>query len=488
MLVYDEELGVRGYLVPCFRSVPETRHSQTFTLEKLDSLINVAWGGKSTMPSNRPSESRKHLSTVYLFFWSPDSHVRRIAARTAPPAPTPLMKKEYDTDLDFNAEIERDLLSVVEDAPPKRTSVKQEPRSPKPSTSSTPTTASGSQTLPKKPVVKQPKPKKEPVPIFMNPNSAAARVANKKSTLPKREPKSEPKTPALTPPTAVSKVAKLAGDLKNKGVKREAEPEAVAPVRVPKRSKPSSPPSKTQPQPKSHVLKPPLAAGLPPKPQVTALPPPQPQQKPQPPVKKGFSLELPTGSLPASSSKNPLLASSSSRTSLSLPTGAATLGAIQPLSSTIAEKAPAALSDSESEWDEVEADGPSPPNPAPQTHTEPQPYRLGSLTIEEDPPAGFNGTLDVIDGDEDEDEDADGEGQDIDMDDLMAEMAKELQDEGEPEGEGDANDMEDFLADAVSPEPEQEHEGYQDGYVDSYVGGDMFGDDDYSSSSDDSDD
>ena len=451
------------------------------------------------MPSNRPSESRKCFPTSPVFR-DPDSHVRCIAAHTAPPTPAPPVKKEYDTDLDFNAEIERDLLSVVEDAPPKRSSVKQEPPSPKSSASSTPKTTSGSQTLPKKPVVKQPKLKKEPVPIFMNPNSAAARVANKKSALPKREPKPEPKpepkTPALPPPAAVSKVAKLAGDLKSKGVKREAEPETVASARVPKRPKQLSPVTKTQPQPKSQVLKPPLAAGLPPKPQATALPKPQPQQKPQPPVKKGFSLELPTGSLPASSSKNPLLASSSSSsgTSLSLPTGASTLGAIQPSSSTFAEKAPAVLSDSEDEWDEVEADGPSPQNPPPPTHTdEPHPYRLGSLTIEEDPPAGFNGTLDIIDGDENrsEDEDADAEGEDIDMDDLMAEMAKELQDEGEPEGDGDANDlndMEDFLADAVSPEPEQDHEGYQEGYADSFVGGDMFGDDDYSSSSDDSDD
>lgn len=448
------------------------------------------------MPSNRPSESRKRFPD--LSFRGPNSHVRRIAAHTAPPTPAPPVKKEHDTDLDINAEIERDLLSVVEDAPPKRSSAKQELPSPKPSTSSTPKTASGSKTLPKKPVAKQPKPKKEPVPIFMNPNSAAARVANKKSAHPKREPrpepKPEPKTPALSPPTAVSKVAKLAGDLKSKGVKREAEPEAAASARVPKRPKQSSALSKTQPQPKPQVLKPPLAAGLPPKPQVTAPPPPQPQQKPQPPVKKGFSLELPTGSLPASSSKNPLLASSNSGPSLSLPTGVSTPRVVQPPPSISAEKAPAVLSDSESEWDEVEADGPSPPNPPPQTHTdEPRPYRLGSLTIEEDPPAGFNGTLDIIDGDDNrcEDEDADGEGEDIDMDDLMAEMAKELQDEGEPEGDGDLNDlndMEDFLADAVSPEPEQDHEGYQGGYADSFVGGDMFGDDDYSSSSDDSDD
>ena len=150
------------------------------------------------------------------------------------------------------------------------------------------------------------------------------------------------------------------------------------------------------------------------------------------------------------------------------------------------------LSDSESDWDEVDADGPS-PDPQPLPHTEPQPYRLGSLTIEEDPPAGFNGTLDIVDGDEDKyDDDGDGEGEDIDMDDLMAEM-DELQggEGGEPEGEGDPNDlneMEDFLAAAVSPEPEPDQEGYQEGDVDTYVGGDMFGDDDYSSSSDDSDD
>ena len=413
------------------------------------------------------------------------------------------MKKEHGIDLDLNAELERDLLSVVEDAPPKRSAIKQEPSSLKASTSSTPNPASGSQPLPKKPMVKrEPKPKpKDPAPIFMNPNSTAVRVANKKSALPKREPKPEPKpeqkSSVLSQPTPVSKLAKLAGDLKSKGVKREAEPEAVESPRVPKRSKPSPPSSKTQSQPRSEALKPPpLAAGLPPKPQITAVPPPRPHLKPQPPAKKEFSLELPTRTSSVSSSRNPLLASGSGGTSLSLPTAPPTLGGIQPTQSAFTETAPAAPSDSESDWDEVDADGPSPPNPQSLSHTEPQPYRLGSLTIEEDPPAGFNGTLDIVDGDEnqyDDDEDADGEGVDIDMDDLMAEMDEQLQGEegGEPEGEGDLNDlneMEDFLADAVSPEPEHDQGGYQGGDVDTYVGGDMFGDDDYSSSSDDSDD
>ena len=407
----------------------------------------------------------------------------------------PPVKKEYGIDLDLNAELERDLLSVVEDVPPNRPSIKQKPPSLKASTSSTPSATSGSQSLPKKP---KPKPK-EPAPMFMNPNSAAARVANKKSAPPKREPKPEPKLeqkpPALSQPTPVSKVARLAGDLKSKAVKRRAEPEVAESARVPKRSKHSPPPSKTLPQPRSGASKlPPLAAGLPPKPQTTLVPPPQPYPKPQLPAKKEFSLELPTGFSSASSSKNPLLASSSGGTSLSLPTGTSTLGSIQPSPSTSAEAAPAVLSDSESDWDEVDADGPSPLNPPSLPHTEPQPYRLGSLTIEEDPPAGFNGTLDIVDGDENQyDEDGDGEGVDIDMDDLMAEMDEQLQDGegGEPEGEGDLNDlneMEDFLAAAVSPEPEHDQEGYQDGDVGSYVGGDMFGDDDYSSSSDDSDD
>jgi hypothetical protein len=113
------------------------------------------------------------------------------------------------------------------------------------------------------------------------------------------------------------------------------------------------------------------------------------------------------------------------------------------------------------------------------------------LTIEEDPPAGFNAKLDIVDGDEDrydDDRDADGEGEDIDMDNLMAEMAEELQGgdgAGEQEGEGDLNEMDDFLIAAVS---EQDHEGYQDVDVDNYAGGGMYGDDDSSSSSEDSDD
>ena len=422
-----------------------------------------------------------------------------------PSAPVSPTKKEYDIDLDLNAELERDLLSVVEDAPPRRSATKQESSSLKASTSSTPNGTPGSQSLPKKPMVKrEPKPKpKEPAPIFMNPNSAAVRVANKKSAPQKQEhkpePKPEQKSPALSLPTPGSKLAKLAGDLKSKGVKRGMVPGVEGSTRVPKRPRPSPPPPKTQIQPKRHPLKlPALAAGLPPKPQVTTVPPPrpQPQPKPQPPPKKGFSLELPTGTPSAPPSTNPmtLLASGGGGASLSLPTGPSTVGGVQPPPSTVVEAAPV-LSDSESDWDEVDADGPS----QPQAQTEPEPYRLGALTIEEDPPAGFNGTLDIVDGDEDrDDDDGDGdaegdvEGVDIDMDDLMAEMDEQLQGgEGEPEGEGDLNDlneMEDFLADAVSPEPEQDQEGYQDGDVEAYVGGDMFGDDDYSSSSDDSDD
>ena len=198
-----------------------------------------------------------------------------------------------------------------------------------------------------------------------------------------------------------------------------------------------------------------------------------------------------------------LLAGGSRGTSLSLPTGSSTSGSTQPPPPTFVGAVPTVPSDSESDWDEVEADGLSPPDPQPQPQIEPEPYRLGALTIEEDPPAGFNGKLDIVDGDEDRDDDdgyadaegdaeGDGEGEDIDMEDLMAEMDKQLQDGGgEPEGEGDPNDlneMEDFLADAVSPEPEQDQEGYQAGEANTYEGGDMFGDDDYSSSSDDSDD
>ena len=428
------------------------------------------------------------------------SHVRQIASHTVPSVPVSPTKKENDIDLDLTAELERDLLSVVEDAPPRRPSTKQEPSSLKSSTSSTPNGTSGSQSLPKKPMLKrEPKPKpKEPVPIFMNPNSAAARVANKKSAPPKQEPKPEKKPALPSVPTPVSRVAKLAGDLKSKGVKREAEPGAEGSTRVPKRSRPSPPPQKSRPQPRPLTSKPPaLAAGLPPKPTVAMVPPPRPppQPKPQPPAKKGFSLELPTGVSTASSSTNPLtaLAAGSGGTSLSLPTAPSST---QPPPSTFAETMPV-LSDSESEWDEVDAGEPSPPQPQPQT--EPEPYRLGSLTIEEDPPAGFNGTLDIVEGDEDRydddgdaDAEGDGEGVDIDMDDLMAEMDEQLQSEGGggPEGDGDVNDVEefDFLAEAVSPEPEQDQEVYQDGGADAFVGGDMFGDDDYSSSSDDSDD
>ena len=448
-----------------------------------------------------PTDLLNLVSTFYDRWFPADLHFRvyQIAAHTMPSAPISPTKKEYDIDLDLNAELERDLLSVIEEVPSKRSSVKQEPPPLKVPTSSTTNAASGSKSLPKKPMVKrEPKPKpKEPAKIFMNPNSAAARVANKKSAPPKQEPKPEPKPEQkLSLPTSVSKLAKLAGDLKGKGVKREAEPEVVGTARAAKRSKPSPPPSKTQPHPRSQTLKPPpLAAGLPPKPQTTAVPPPRPQPKSQPPAKKEFSLELPTGFSSASSSKNPLglPTGGSGGTSRSLQTGS-TLGGIQPSSSTFVEMAPAVLSDSESDWDEVEA-GPSPPNPQSQPHTEPPPYRLGSLTIEEDPPAGFNGTLDIVDGDEDRyDDDADaegdGEGVDIDMDDLMAEMDKELQDGegGEPEGEGDLNEMDDFLAAAVSPGSEQDQEVYQNGDVGTYAGGDMFGDDDYSSSSDDSDD
>ena len=452
------------------------------------------------LPTGPPIPVRV-FSTIIGFLVVPRSHVRQIASHTVPSAPVSPTKKENDIELDLTAELERDLLSVVEDAPPRRPSAKREPSSLKSSTSSTPNGASGSQSLPKKPMLKrEPKPKpKEPVPIFMNPNSAAARVANKKSAPPKQEPKPEKKPPAPSMPTPVSKVAKLAGDLKRKGVKREAEPGVEGSTRVPKRSRPSPPPQKSRPQPKPQTSKPPaLAAGLPPKPQVAVVPPPRPppQPKPQPPAKKGFSLELPTGTSTPSSSTNPLtsLGVGGGGTSLSLPTVSPALGNTQPPPSTFAETIPV-LSDSESDWDEVDAGGPSPPQP--QLQTEPQPYRLGSLTIEEDPPAGFNGTLDIVDGDEDrydDDADADGEGDgegvDIDMDDLMAEMDEQLQSEGGggPEGEENVNEIEDFLAEVVSPEPEQDQEGYQDGGVDTFVGGDMFGDEDYSSSSDDSDD
>lgn len=446
VLIYDEEFG-------------------TFTLEKLDSVITVNWGGKSTMPSNRPIDSPV------------------VSMPSAPVSPT---KKEYDD------ELERELLSVVEDAPPKRPSIKKEPALPKVPTSSNPKGVAGLQSLPKKPATK-PKPKpKEPAQMFMNPNSAAVKVANKKSAAAKQEPKAVQKLPVSSQPTPVSKLAALAGDLKGKGVKREVEPEARGPIK--KRPRPSPPPSKTQPQSKPQISKPPLAAGLPPKPQTTTIPSqPQPQQKPQLPAKKGFSLELPTGSSAgASSSRNPLLASSGGGTTLSLPTGSSTLGNTQPSTSTLVDTILAVPSDSESDWDEVDADGPSPLDHQTQPLSEPQPYILGSLTIEEDPPAGFNGKLDIIDGDDDgyddEDADGDGEGVDIDMDDLMAEMDEQLQGgngEQEQEGEGEADDMEDFLFAAVAG---QDQEGDQDGDVDNYHGVDTFQDDDSSTSSEDSDD
>lgn len=335
--------------------------------------------------------------------------------------------------------------------------------------------------------------------MFMNPTSAAAKVASKKSALAKQEPKTEQKLPASSQPTTTSKLATLAGDLKGKGVKREAEIGAEESARVQKRPKPSPLPSKAQPQSRPQVTKPPpRAAGLPPKPQTTTLPP-QPPPKPQPPAKKGFSLELPTGTSSGSSSKNPLLASSSGGTSLSLPTGTPNLGGTQPPSSALVDTTPLVLSDSESDWDEVEAGGPSPLNHQSQSQPEPQPYRLGALTIEEDPPAGFSGTLDIVEGDDDGygdgDAEGDAEGEDIDLDDLMAEVDKQLEGgdgDGEQEAEGDLNDlndMEDFLIAAVS---DQDQEGYQDGEGDGYLGlggeGDVFGDDDSSSSSDDSDD
>ena len=312
--------------------------------------------------------------------------------------------------------------------------------------------------------------------MFVNPNSAAAKVANRKSAQ-KKDPKAEQRPPAATHMTPVSKPAMLVGDSKGKGVKRGAEPETVEPTRVQKRSRLSPPPSRPQPQSKPQASKlPPPAAGLPQKPQTTLVPPQQrPQPKPQQPTKKEFNLELPTVSSSGSSSKNPLLAGGGGVTSLSLPTGSTILLGTQPTSTAAIDT----LSDSESDWDEVPADGP--PHQA-QPQSEPQPRMLGSLTIEEDPPAGFNGQLDIVDGDEyqngdrDGDAEGDGDGEDIDMDDLMAEMAEELQggDGGEPEGERDLNDeMDDFLIAAVS---EQDQDGY------------LYADEDSSSSSDDSDD
>lgn len=379
---------------------------------------------------------------------------------------------------------------MIEDAPPKRSSAKQEPSLHKIPTSSTPNGTSGSQSLPKKPMVKhKPKPKpKEPAQLFMNPNSAAARVANKRSAPTKQEPKPEQKSLA---PSRPAKLGKLAGDVKGKGVKRALELELGESAKVQKRVKPSPPPSKTQHQSKPQATKPPpLTAGLPPKPQFTPAPP-QPQSRSQPPAKKGFNLELPTGSSSGSSS-NPLLAGGGGGTSLSLPTGSSTLKGTQPAASALVDPNPAELSDSESDWDVVDTDAP-PLSHQTQPRSEPEPFRLGTLTIEEDPPAGFSATLDIVDGDEDDDRDGEGEGEgegeDIDVDNLIAEVDEELQggDEvGEQEGEEDLNDlneMEDFLIAAVS---EQDQEGYQD--VENYVGGDLYGDDDSSSSSEDSDD
>ena len=399
----------------------------------------------------------------------------------------PPTKKAYEEDLDH------EILRVAEDLPPKRSSANQEPSSFKASTSATPNGTSESHSLPKKPMGKhklKQKPK-EPAQLFMNPKSAAARVANKKSA---PIPKPEQKSPASSQPTPASRLDKLVGDVKGKGVKRGPESALEGSEKAQKRSKPSPPPSKIQPQSKPQASKPlPLAAGLPPKPQFTTARP-QPQPKPQPPVKKGFNLELPTGS-PSGPSSNPLFAGGDGGTTLSLPTGPSSLGGTEPSSSALADTNPAELSDSESDWDEVDADGPSSLSHQTQPQSVPQPFRLGSLTIEEDPPAGFNANLDIVDGDDDDPygdtRDEDAEGDDIDMENLMAEIVEELQAEdggGEQEGEGELNgldEMEDFLIAAVS---QQDQEGYQDGDVDNYGGVDMYGDDDSSSSSEDSDD
>ena len=113
------------------------------------------------------------------------------------------------------------------------------------------------------------------------------------------------------------------------------------------------------------------------------------------------------------------------------------------------------------------------------------------MTIEEDPSAGFNAKLDIVDGDKDPyGDNRDGDGEDIDMNNLMQETAEELQGGdggGEQEGEGDLNEMDDFLLAAVSEQAEQDQEGYQEVDVDNYLG-DIYGDDDSSSSSEDSDD
>lgn len=481
-----------GYVpVLGFRSTSESRCPSPDLHSGEARLSNQCNLGGQERDAFQPTLEISYASSI-IICPLPRPHTDWIAALVTPSEPVLPTRREYNDDHDLNAELELELLSVVEDAPPKRSSARQEPSSLNVPPSSAPNGASGSQPLLKKSMIKhrpKPKPKAQ---LFMNPNSAAAMVANKKSASAKQEPKVEQKSSVSSQPAPPSKLNKLVRDVKGKGVKRGLEPEVEESAKIQKRLKPSPQSSKTQPQSRPQASKPPpLAAGLPPKPQFTAVPP-QPQPKPQPPAKKGFNLELPTGPS-AGSSSNPLLAGGGGGVSLSLPTGTSTTGGTQPPPPALVDTTPAELSDSESEWDVVDADGPSPLSHQSQPQSEPQPFRLGSLTIEEDPPAGFSAKLDIIDGDGSpygDDRDADGEGEDIDMDNLMAELAEELQsgDGGEQEGEGDLNDlneMEDFSISAVS---EQDQEGYQDGDMDNDVGGDMFGDDDSSSSSEDSDD
>jgi len=177
---------------------------------------------------------------------APHSHIRRIAANTAPSAPASPMNVIFD--LDLNPDL-YDSLSDVEDAHPGGSITEQESSSPKSSTSPTLKRTSGSQ--------------------------------------------------------PVSQLAGSAQNLKGKGVKREAEPGGEGSARVPKRSRPLPPPPKSRPQPQTSKT-PALAAGLTPKLRFGTIPPlPQPQPKPRPPAKRELRWKQPTGVSSTPSPTNP---------------------------------------------------------------------------------------------------------------------------------------------------------------------------------------
>jgi hypothetical protein len=144
-------------------------------------------------------------------------------------------------------------------------------------------------------------------------------------------------------------------------------------------------------------------------------------------------------------------AQAAGRMSLALPLGG---GPSQPPQTTAPPPPPPAdASDSEDEWDEVPADPPS--------HTG------VTVTLASDEPVR---TVPANESDEEE----------IDEHAFEKELNEQL-------GQGDEDD---FLARAVSPEPEPSMAGSSVPIMslNRYAGGDVFGDDDYSSSSDESDD